>query len=49
MHSQAVLAFRALKLKHRCGSFAARKFAAHRGVLGLYRIVQQLEAVKGVV
>ena len=49
MHDQAVLAFKALKLKRRCGSFAARRFAYHRGVLGLYRMVQQLEAVKGVI
>lgn len=46
MHHQAALALKALRIKQTCGGFAARRFAAKHGVLGLFRLAQQLEAVK---
>lgn len=45
MHQQAALALKALKIKAQQGPYAAR-FAVRNHVLGLFRLAQQLEAVK---
>lgn len=46
MHHQAALALKALKIKAQQGPYAARRFAARNHVLGLFRLAQQLEAVR---
>ena len=46
MSNQASLAFKALHIKQTCGAYAARRFAVRHGILPLYRLVQQLEAVQ---
>jgi len=46
MHPKAELAIYALTIKHQCGAWAARRFAYKRGISGLYRLAQQLEATK---
>lgn len=46
MSPQAALAFKALQIKSRCGAYAARRFAARHRISGLFRLIQQLEAVK---
>ena len=46
MHPSAALALKALDLKHRCGPYAGRRFAAKHAVTPLYRLAQQLHAVK---
>lgn len=46
MHRQAALALKALKIKARQGPYAARRFAVRNHVLGLFRLAQQLEAVR---
>lgn len=46
MSHDAALAIRALSIKRSCGPWAARHFAMKNKVLGLFRLVQQLEATK---
>ena len=46
MHHQAALALKALKIKAQQGPYAARRFAVRNKVLGLFRLAQQLEAVR---
>ena len=46
MHHQAAIALKALKIKAQQGPYAARRFAVRNKVLGLFRLAQQLEAVR---
>lgn len=48
LHPQAWLAFRALALRGQCGRYAARRFAVKHGVLRLYTLVCQLQAVESI-
>lgn len=48
MSHQAALAFKALEIKSHCGAYAARRFAARHHISGLFRLIQQLEAVRGI-
>lgn len=43
---QAAAALYAVQLKRTCGPWSARRYAIKHGVLGLYRLAQQLEAVQ---
>ena len=46
MSYQAQMALKAVALRKTCGRYAASQFARKHGVSGLYRLAQQLEAVK---
>lgn len=48
LHPQAYLAFKALAMRGTCGSYAARRFAHKNGVLRLYTLACQLQAVESI-
>ena len=43
MTQAATIALRAVALRAQVGDYAARKYAEHNGVLGLYRLALQLK------
>ena len=44
-HQAAIALHAAQVIRPMCGSWAARRYAEKRGVLGLYRLACQLEAI----